>query len=337
MPRRGFSTRSSSSPTLLTACIATWEHELKNDCDRDFLLQGINDGFTILNPHANIPRQTVHCYNYKSATCPENRPLVEKQILQEIDLGHYIVCQSPPPIISSIGAIVKKSGGIRLIHDCSRPLGYSVNSYSSKQSFKYETVDNAVAKLPLNGWMSKVDLSSAYRSVPIHPSCFPYTGLHWTFEGASDATYFFDSRLPFGGSECPEKFQRLSNAVTRMMTRRGYTVISYLDDFLTIAPDQQQCELAHKELLRLLQSLGFKINWAKVAKPSQSMTFLGIQIDSIAQTLSLPHDKLQEFQALLTSWQGVKKVTKQSSAAHWQTELGSTRSERWSCVYEVLN
>lgn len=253
--------------------------------------------------------QTVHCSNYSSAT-GENKLLVEQQLLHEIQLGHYQLCSTPPPIVSSIGAIAKKSGGIRIIHDCSRPAGLSVNSYAKKQCFKYKTVDDAVKLLPANGWMAKIDLSSAYRSVPIHPSCYPYMGLHWTFEGAASPSYFYDTRLCFGGTECPEKFQRLSNAVTRMMSRRGHTVLAYLDDFLVVSSDELQCKLAYNELICLLQSLGFTINWDKVIPPAQSVTFLGIQIDSVSQTLSLPQDKLTALKSLLTTWQGVKKTSK---------------------------
>ena len=294
----------------MTVNIATWEHELANDNDKHFILDGIKNGFMILSPNQDGPSETVHCSNYKSATCQENAAKVEQQIAHEIDLGHYQVCDSPPPIVSSIGAVMKKSGGVRIIHDCSRPSGCSVNSYASKQSFKYETVDSAVDKLPVNGWMAKVDLSSAYRSVPIHPSCFPYTGLHWTFEGSTTPTYFFDTRLPFGGTECPEKFQRLASSITRMLARKGHTVIAYLDDFLAIAPTYRQCKLAYEDLLLVLQSLGFTINWDKVVEPSQCVTFLGVEINSITQTLSLPMDKLLELKSLLTLWEGVKKTTK---------------------------
>ena len=292
----------------LTASLHQWQQELIGDIDRDFLLQGIQFGFHILTPQEHT--QPVLCDNYKSATGAEYRKLVEEQLSKEISLGHYVLCDSAPMIVSSLGAIPKKSGGVRLIHDCSRPTGVSVNSYASKHSFKYVTVDTAVRQLPPGGWMAKVDLSSAYRSVPVHPSCYEYLGLQWTWHGNRKPSYFVDTRLPFGGTECPEKFQRLSNAVTRMMGRRGYEVISYLDDFLVLAADKRQCADAYNELLRLLQSLGFTINWDKAVPPSQVLTFLGVKINSITRTLSLPADKLAEIKSSLHAWAGKKKATK---------------------------
>ena len=76
-------------------------------------------------------------------------------------------------------------------------------------------------ELLLEGYMAKVDLSSAYRVAPIHPDCYSATGLYWIFERDSAPTYMIDSRLPFGASKSPEYFQRLSNSVTRFLKNMG--------------------------------------------------------------------------------------------------------------------
>lgn len=92
---------------------------------------------------------------------------------------------------------------------------------------------------------------------------------------------FVDTRFLFGDIECPEKFQCLANAITRMMQRHGHCVVSYLDDFLIIALDEQQCQAGYDDLLHLLQSSGFTVNSTISAQPSQKLTFLGIHSDSI--------------------------------------------------------
>lgn len=301
--------QTSSVLSPLTRSYDTWQTELEMDMDREFLLNGIKHGFKILeDPKGEVTQ--VHCRNYRSTTDSEIRHLVESQIKTEISKGNYMICKSAPKIVSSLGAIPKKSGGVRLIHDCSRPFGLGVNSYAHKRGFKYETVDRAIELLPTGGYMSKVDLSSAYRSVPIHPSCYTFTGLHWIFEGDDFPTYFVDTRLPFGASESPEKFQRCTSAVTRMMAHRGYCVIAYLDDFLVIESDKSRCAAAHQELLSLLQNLGFSINWDKVVGPSQCLTFLGVEINSIKRQLSLPQEKLEDLNTMLSQWMNKKKATK---------------------------
>ena len=79
--------------------------------------------------------------NYKSATNPVNRPMVEQTIRQEIALGNYVVSPTKPRIVSALGAIPKPSSPeIRLIHDCSSPHGQAVNDYITTNSFKSQGV-----------------------------------------------------------------------------------------------------------------------------------------------------------------------------------------------------
>ena len=69
--------------------------------------------------------------NYQSTTAPDKAPLVEAQIREEIDNGRYIITKEKPKIISALGAIVKDSGKVRLIHDCSRPQGNALNDLAT--------------------------------------------------------------------------------------------------------------------------------------------------------------------------------------------------------------
>ncbi len=135
--------------------------------------------------------------------------------------------------MSSLGAIPKSAGGIRLIHDASRrPECANLNSYATANHFQYDTIDKATKLIPPNGVIAKIDLKSAYRSVSIHDHCLPATGLKWKFSGNSKPTYMFDCRLPFGAKRSCEIFLRISNSITSMMAKRGYIVIAYHDDFL---------------------------------------------------------------------------------------------------------
>ncbi|XP_078000553.1 uncharacterized protein LOC144453148 [Glandiceps talaboti] len=288
---------------------AAWQQELVNDPDKEFLLDGIVNGFHIIDHNANI--QPALTANYRSATA-HNRTKVEKQIHNEIAEGHYVVTKDKPTIVSALGAIPKpNSPDIRLIHDCSQPIGKSVNDYASLDSFQYQTIDDAVSLLSEGCYMAKVDLKSAYRSVKIHPSNFPATGLQWTFSGDSDPTFMYDTRLPFGARKAPHVFHRITQSVRRMMARRNYNaLVVYLDDFLIIADDYQSCVAALNTLLRLLRKLGFYIAWNKVVGPSQKLTFLGIDIDTVSLTLQLPPAKLNELHLLLLEFSSRKRASR---------------------------
>ncbi len=234
---------------------------------------------------------------------------VEAQINKELAENHYAKVTHKPTIVSALGAIPKDNGDIRLIHDCSRPQGKAVNDYAEKISCKYQTIQSAIKHLTPGCYLAKVDLQSAYRSVGLHPSQFEFTGLKWTFKGDPNPTWLIDKRLPFGARKSPGIFHRLTQAVRRMMSRRGYTVIAYQDDFLIIAATKDQCMEAFYTLLRLLRTLGFSIAWHKTVSPTQSLTFLGVCIDTTLFCLRLPQEKVTKLLALLASFQSRRRAS----------------------------
>ena len=155
---------------------------------------------------------------------------------EQIEQGNYVIPSLKPAIISPLGAIFKDDGSVRLIHDGSLPEGFAMNEYTDHHSVHYQTLQDA-CRLAKPGcycvdtpW--RLDLRSAYRSVPIHPDDYKVTGLAWRFEGEDTDTYLFDARLPFGSACGPSDFSRLSNATRCMMYRKGYKgVVSYIDNF----------------------------------------------------------------------------------------------------------
>lgn len=157
--------------------------------------------------------------------------------------------------------------------------------------------------------MAKVDLKSAYRSVPISKQSQRVTGLKWFIN--NQVTYLYDTKLPFGSKEAPGIFHRLSQAVRRMMARRGFTIVAYLDDFFICEDSKSKCAEALATLLQLLRKLGFYINWKKVEDPTQQIVFLGIEICSTKMQLSLPQGKLDELRSELEAFMQRKRASKQ--------------------------
>ena len=67
--------------------------------------------------------------------------------------------------------------------------------------------------------MAKFDLKSVYRSVSISKESQRFTGLKFVL--GSQIIYIRDTILPFGSKLAPGIFHRLTQAVKRMMARRG--------------------------------------------------------------------------------------------------------------------
>ena len=250
--------------------------------------------------------------NYASTTNPLAREKVEATLLEELQAGNYVVTSSKPRIVSALGAVPKPdSEDLRLIHDCSMPPGKGVNSYIDIEKQTFQTIDSAVKMIEPGCYMAKIDLRHAYRSVPVHPANHTALGLKWKFSGDSTFTYLMDTRLPFGGRSAPGIFHRLTQAIRRMMIRRGYGhLVVYLDDFLIIGRTFDECQKAYDTLMNLLIQLGFEISLNKLVTPCQKLTFLGVEINSVAMTLSLPESKLDDLRSSIDEFRTRKRATK---------------------------
>ena len=289
--------------------LEAWRLELNDDSDKDFLLHGVANGFNIVDRDARVVPMEID--NHPSASPgSELFNLVKQQVMSEISVGNYHVCVNKPEFISPLGAIPKATGGIRLIHDCSRPAGNSLNDYATLgSSQKFQTIDDATSLIQRGYYMAKVDLKSAYRSVNISEESQHFTGLKFEFDGR--VVYLRDTKLPFGSRLAPGIFHRLTQSVKRMMARRGFTaVIAYLDDFLIIAPTLDECATALYTLIGLLRYLGFCINWDKVVDPITRITFLGIEIDADTMSKRLPKEKLIALRSELRVFAARKRASR---------------------------
>ena len=158
---------------------------MQDDDDNDFLLDGILHGFQLIPACATLAPGEMD--NYRSSTQPEAQAKVEHTIWDELHVGKYLLTHSKPTIVSAIGAVPKANNDeLQHIHDWSMPEGRGVYSYvPSLDKHHFQTIDDAIKLVDDKYYLAKIDLCHAYRSVPIHPSNYPATGLKWTVSGDS--------------------------------------------------------------------------------------------------------------------------------------------------------
>ena len=185
-------------------------------------------------------------------------------------------------------------------------------------------------------WNPHTDL---YTLSPPKEHCI--TGLRWWFSGDENATMMCDTRLPFGSRKSPSIFNRITQAVVRAMNSRGYDTLAYLDDFIVTGSDFHSCKAALDALIILLRSLGFQINWAKIQDPSQSVTFLEVNIDSVAGELSLRPEKLQEVQAIIRDFQrrcraSRKQLERLAGKLIWASRVTPRGRSHVKSVYSLI-
>uniref|UniRef100_UPI0037E76AD8 uncharacterized protein n=1 Tax=Semicossyphus pulcher TaxID=241346 RepID=UPI0037E76AD8 len=217
---------------------------------------------------------------------------------------------------SPIGVATRKySGKKRLIFDLSAPRSgpvASVNSLIPPEPFSlhYASVDNAIKLIKLAGqgvWLSKADITDAFKIVPIHPCQWPLFGIRW------DSKYYFAVRLTFGCRSSPCIFNLVSEALCWILLNqfRVPSVLHLLDDFLLIDPPHDGSGSSLGKLKHCFQVLGVPLSEEKTVGPDTRLEFLGITLDTIEMKASLPAEKLQRIRDISKSYCAAEYITKQ--------------------------
>ena len=272
------------------------------DTDLMFIMRGIVFGFHVIDDEFV---GTYECRTVKKRLGWES-DLIEEKLLSELDRGLLSRVQAPPDCVHSLFVVPKDGGGGRIVIDCSKPKGRSVNSATSTvaKKFKYQSVDNVIEEVEQGDFMASIDIKDAYRAVHIHPGDRSRQGLKWVFGDEQSTTYMVDNRLCMGLSSSPYIFTRISNFIVRCARREGIgRITNYLDDFCIVGGSWQDTSESQNKLIRILRRLGFFISFKKLQSPVNKLRFLGIYIDSISLELSLPEDKLDKLRVILCQFQ----------------------------------
>ena len=99
-------------------------------------------------------------------------------------------------------------------------------------------------------------------------------------------------------------FELFSSALQYIIVQSGIShSLHYLDDFLFINSSNQNCRNDLIKFLTICKRINIPISFKKTVLPTQHITFLGFEIDTMSETIRLPDEKLcrakNEIQALL--------------------------------------
>ena len=285
-----------------------WERELSSHPDKSFsqlIIRGLKRGFHIGFQKPDAGLKTARSNMLSALQHPD---IVSDYIAKELS-SHHLARVGSPQLATSLhiqtsplGVIPKKgqTNKWRLIMDLSSPTGHSVNDGIEKElcSFHYPSISDAATQLNALGkgaLMAKMDIKQAYRNIPVAPEDRHLLGISW------DSTVYVDQVLPFGLRSAPLIFSAVAGALLWIMQKNGVTwALHYIDDFLTIGgPDSSECLRNMQLMEETCAQAGLPIEQSKSMGPSSSIVFLGIEMDSITGTLSLPIDKLQKIKESL--------------------------------------
>lgn len=288
--------------------------ELKNYPDPLFannLIKSFKFGFDI-----GYVGPSVHHISKNLKSAAGNETAVSNCILKELKQKRVAGPFQKPPLqpfrTSPIGIVPKKNGDFRMITDLSQPFGHSVNDFISAedaavQFTKFDKATEIVAKLGVGCLMAKMDIRSAFRLCPVRKE-------DWNLLGFTHLNLFFvDLCLPFGCRSSVNRFTRLSNTLLWIL-QHNYglnNIIHYLDDFfLATVPNKDLCSHRMNLIKQVFNSLGVPLAEDKTVGPATTLTYLGIELDSVSMELRLPAEKHKNLLRELQAWEECKKCTK---------------------------
>ena len=188
------------------------------------------------------------------------------------------------------------SANRRVIIDLSWPAQASINYLTVPNMYlntayklQYPTIDDitkALLEMENTPKMYKIDLSRAFRQLPIDPYDYNFLCLKWKGE------YYSDQFCPFGHRFGSLSCSRLSDFFRYLMWK-DHVIFNYVDDLIGIGPDSS-VHKAYQKLLKILQDLNFPISDKKLVEPTTVCNCLGMILNTEKFTMSVPKDKLTE-------------------------------------------
>lgn len=271
-----------------------------------YLCAGLTNGFRV---GYKGPRISRFASNLPSANGQPQ--IIEANLLDEVQLGRIAGPFQFPPFenfqIHPLGLVPKKnSEKWRTIFHLSYPKGSSesLNACIPIEDFtlQYIRIDDAISLVLEHGpgcFMTKTDIQSAFRIIPVHPEDWELLGM------ARKDHYYFDKALPFGLRSAPFIFNQLSESLEWLVKHylKIPSIIHILDDFFIVQPPpSSHCATALCRILTLFTELNIPLAPNKTFRPTQVLEFMGITLDSVQMQARLPEDKLIRTRTLLYTW-----------------------------------
>jgi hypothetical protein len=289
-----------------------------------FLLRGLRMGVPLgYNGPTDLQQ---HCTNLKSAD--EYPAAITAAIEKEIGTGRQLGPYGSPPFpfyrLSPLGSVDKKvplgcegnprRAKRRKIHHLSWPRGASVNDLLERRAVALSSFDAFVDLVRHAGpgcYISKLDVGSAYRNIPVRPQDWPLLGFLWQHK------YYWDTVLPFGLASSSLLFEAYALAARHIINARVPLSVTdnYADDYGqvtrgTLGIEQAQHSL-EQTIALLRDELGLPVPNDKTHRPATTMPILGLLIDSVRMEVRLEPERLVDLQRTITHWQSKTCYTRQ--------------------------
>ena len=192
------------------------------------------------------------------------------------------------------------------------PANCYLDTYFKLQYPTIDSITNCLKNLGKGSLIYKVDLSRAFRQLPIDPFDYDLLCLKWK------DSYFSDLFCAFGTKAGSMLCSRLTDSFRYLATQQGYTTFSYVDDVIGCGRNYA-AQQGYEFLVDLLKTLNFPVSTNKLVTPTTKANCLGIIIDTCDQTVSIPDSKKDQILAKCEEVMSKNKVTRRK----FQSVIGS--------------
>ena len=270
------------------------------------IIQFLRYGFPVDHNRSTGVNKPVSNHKGASEFAIQVKEALDREVGMGGSLGPFAVAPFEKTCFSPLNSVPKKNvEQRRLILDLSFPEHNSINLGIPKHTYlgvpdkmELPSIDKLVERIVKLGKgckVFKIDLQRAYKQVFICPGDFYL--MSFTFQ----EMVYTDCTLSMGSRSSAKCCQRVSDMVVFIYINDGFFAINYLDDFGG-ADTEQRAWIAYQHLKNVLLNCGLQEALDKSCPPTTCMTFLGIEVNTITLTLSIPADKLLEILEVQALW-----------------------------------
>ena len=266
-----------------------WRSLLGNCRDTGIVEDGVGSAFQ------ERPQLTNQCISFRTRSSRQQAVdyLLMKGAIERItnvtSLGYY----------SPLFLVPKKTGDLRPVIDLS-----TLNCHMVVPHFNMETQGSVRSAIRNQEWTVSIDIRNAYLHVPMHQAVCKY--LRFV---VNKKVYQFTC-LPFGLATSPREFTKLLWPVVALLRQQGVKLCVYLDDWLIRADTLEQAKLHAQTTIRVLQFLGWIINYEKSdPTPSQDFQFIGMQFNTRQFTVAPLPKMCLKVQSIHQHWMTDPNIT----------------------------
>ena len=229
----------------------------------------------------NIPHQKSPPYPLRMS--PEETEATNSQIQTLLNKKAIVLTWKGEPgkFISTVFLQPKKDKGYHMILNLKR-----FNKHVHYNHFKMETLYHILSLVTPHCFMAIFDLQDAYLVISIAGIHVKFLKFEW-----QGKVYMYIVK-PFRLAEAPRKFTKLLKPILSKICRMGIVIAIYIDDGWVKGNTYKQCLNNVLYTVKLFAKLGFLLHHEKSTPiPSQQVSILGFDIDSITMLITLGDDK----------------------------------------------